>query len=217
MSKTSIDIAGQVFGRLTAIKRIRVGTPATLKWLCTCFCGNQVSVTSSKLRSGHTRSCGCLHSECVSKLFRKHGHSGTINTHSGVKTKHSATYMTWASMKTRCLNIKRKTWKNYGGRGISMDPRWNDFSCFLEDMGERPPGTTLDRVDNNGDYSKENCRWATWREQANNRRSSILINYNNKIQTMTEWCRELNMPVPTFFGRLKKGWSIEKVIETPRR
>lgn len=128
-------------------------------FLCQCDCGNTKIVNYQSLRNGLTTSCGCFHREMISTLFSKHGGSGT------------RTYTTWKSMRDRCNNPNSTVYEFYGGRGISYDSRWQVYENFLEDMGPRPEGMTLDRIDVNGHYTKENCRWATNEEQGLNKRA----------------------------------------------
>ncbi len=164
---SKIDIKkGEKFGKLTIIKEsepyITSKGQIYRQVLCNCMCGNQTIVQLSSLRTGKTKSCGCYRIEVVSKIDRtKHG-----------KTNHPL-YQTWCAMKQRCYNISSVKYKDYGGRGIKVCNRWlESFDNFLEDMGERPKGLSIDRINNDGNYELSNCRWATKQEQTDNRRTS---------------------------------------------
>lgn len=148
---------GNIFGRWKTLKQV-----SGQSWLCVCSCGTQKKVNSSNLKSGRSRSCGCLK---IEKAFQplKHGHCHANHS--------SRTYNSWASMWQRCRNFNEPTYNYYGGRGITVDERWNDFKNFLADMGERPLKHTLDRIDPDGHYTPSNCRWATPSEQTLNRSS----------------------------------------------
>jgi hypothetical protein len=127
----------------------------------------------------------------------------------------SRTYRSWSTMKIRCDNPKDPAYSKYGGRGIIYDPAWKDFTTFLEDMGERPEGTTLDRKDNNGPYTKDNCRWATHEEQANNRRNTWYVEWQGRTQSVRAWADELGMTYKVLSMRLLSKWTIERAMTTP--
>ena len=132
-------------------------------------------------------------------------------THGKSKT---STYYTWQAFKDRCRNPRNKRYKHYGARGIMYDPTWENFTCFLEDMGERPEGMSLDRIENNGNYSKENCRWATLDEQSNNRTNSISITREGRTQTLTQWAKELGLdPILVLTRKNKYKWPGERLLE----
>ena len=152
-----IDLTGQTFGRLTVTKHV-----VSSYWETTCECGNTKIVHSHALRVGRTRSCGCLRNEKARERRTQHGMHGTI------------TYNSWMQMRRRCNDPKHANYKWYGGRGVAYDPRWDSFVVFLEDMGECPDRDhTLDRIDPNKNYSKENCRWRPLKDSV--QRNSIIV------------------------------------------
>jgi hypothetical protein len=160
------DVMGQRFGRLVVIGAAPSDSRARARWLCLCDCGTEKTVGVGNLTSGKTQSCGCLMSEVNSKKATQrnlvHGHN--------LAEKQSPTWHSWRSMIKRCCSPGHNSFPRYGGRGITICDRWrNSFVEFLADMGERPPGKTLDRINVHGNYEPSNCRWATASEQQNNR------------------------------------------------
>lgn len=204
--KKFIDLAGQKFGRLTVIHRENNDKDGNSRWLCRCNCGKEKIIVGYSLKGGLTKSCGCLQKEKVKQSNTKHGH----NTN-----KKSRTYQSWISMVQRCINPKCKHYKNYGGRGISVHERWLKFENFLEDMGEAPEGLSIDRINNNLGYSKENCQWATRKEQSRNKRNNRFITLNGQTKCIAEWSEETGIKYDTLFSRLHNGWSVVKTLITP--
>lgn len=203
-----IDLIGKRFERLIVIKQVGEDNSKNYKWLCLCNCGKEKIILGYDLENGHTKSCGCLQKENASIYNIKHGHNKV--------GKRSKTYQSWVNMIARCTNSSHKQWKDYGGRGIKVCERWLKFENFLEDMGEAPRGLTIERIKNKKGYFKENCKWATRKEQMRNTRSNRFIPFNNKIQCISDLAKEFGIHVTTFRYRIDKlNWSIEKALLTP--
>lgn len=194
-----VDLTGQVFGRWTVVERSpenRHGKPA---WVCVCTCGNSSIVAGSALRMGESRSCGCYSREVSAETLRaaatKHGMYNTPE------------YFRWVSIKLRCYHKSHHAYPRYGGRGIVMCDRWrNSFADFLSDVGAPPsPEHTLDRINNDGNYELTNVRWATRKEQANNRRNNVRITYNGVTKTQAEWAVEAGITPEGIAYRHKHG------------
>lgn len=195
-----VDLSGKRFGRLVVINY-----NGKYKWLCLCDCTNYSLGSSSSLNSGDKKSCGCLQKELLSDRSIKHN------------MRHTTEYEIWAGMKKRCYNPKCKRYTGYGGRGIKVCDRWLDkargFQNFLEDMGMRPEGKSLDRFPNNdGDYSKENCRWATNEEQARNKRTNVWIEYEGLNMILNDWAIKFNKSSKEISRYMKTGHPFEWCI-----
>lgn len=197
------DLTGQRFGRLVVASRSGINAHRAATWLCICDCGNKSIVATNHLKQKNTQSCGCMRDAMSKERFTKHGLNGT------------RVYRAWRHMHDRCGNPNNAQYKNYGGRGIAVCESWQDFQNFLDDMGQPPPGMSLERIDNNLGYCKSNCRWATAKEQSRNRRVNNYISYSGITKTMTEWAEEFGINPSTFSKRLRKGWDFQKAIRKP--
>jgi hypothetical protein len=206
------DLQGQQFDGLTVIgiapPRRTSGGRAMVVWACRCKCGKETLVDAQNLLSGNTQSCGCgVIVAIVQNPGRnlQHGYYGT------------PTYSTWNRMRERCNNPNNVNWPRYGGRGITVDPRWDSFQNFIDDMGEKPPGMQIDRIDNDGPYAPGNCRWATATEQANNRSTNRLITFDGRTQTLSKWAFEVGLTPTCVALRLRAGWTVEDSLQTPNQ
>lgn len=191
---SDIDFVGQKFGRLTVLSEGRDGKNEQI-FNCICDCGNYISSIKHNVIKGNTLSCGCLHKDKCRELLTTHNKSNTN------------LYRRYLKIKDRCYNNKCKAYKNYGGRGIKMCEEWsNNFLSFYDwaiNNGYEQ-NLTIERIDVNGDYCPENCKWITLAEQCKNKRSNIVITFNNKTQILADWARELNLNPETIRNRMKK-------------
>lgn len=212
MPARPLDLRGQRYGRLVALNDTGKRSSRNAIWLFMCDCGNVVERKSGEVRRGACSSCGCLAREGASERMEQIRHLGTESS-----TKHGMTgsreWVSWDSMKQRCTNEAHKSYHNYGGRGIKVCQEWIDsFEAFLKDMGERPEGMTLERVDTDGNYCPENCVWATRKQQANNRRSNHDLVHGGITKTVKQWSEEKGISDKAILYRLKAGWSVEDAI-----
>ena len=206
MSKP-LNLIGQRFGKLVVINRADNSKSGKSKWLCRCDCGKEKIIFSTNLVRGLTHSCGCINKSVVSERMRKHLLSG------------HRLYKIWTDMKKRCSNPSCKSFANYGGRGIQVCPDWNNhFQLFYtwSLLNGYDDNLSLDRIDVNGNYHPNNCRWVDKLTQANNCRTNHYLTFNGKTQTIAEWARELEVSDSVIRQRLSQlGWSVEKTLSTP--
>jgi hypothetical protein len=202
--RKKLELKGRRFGRLLVLAEA-ARTHKSIQWQCLCDCGNYVVTFASDLNTGRTKSCGCLQKERASESNRTHQRS---------KTK---LYRIWRAMIERCSNSNNKRFSAYGGRGITVCDRWAHFENFLADMGEVPEGSSLDRIDNDGPYSPENCRWASVTRQARNKRSTIWLEFEGRRQSLPDWANEVGLKRSTLSQRIfKLGWSVQRALTTPK-
>jgi len=207
------NLVGCRFGRLTVNNFAGRNKRQLIQWSCTCDCGTtDIIATSTTLTGGHKLSCGCLGREVTSKRSRTHGQ------------KHSPEYQTWRSMKHRCYCVTAPGYTNYGGRGIIVCERWrNSFENFLADMGRRPQPASdyeLDRINNDGNYEPGNCRWATRKQQANNRRqgrrgicrASHVVVFEGQRMILADLARRFGIDYHLLHSRLSAGWNLQKSL-----
>lgn len=198
------DITGQRFGRLTVQEMSPSKSNGQIMWVCRCDCGNIITVLGNDLKRGHTKSCGCFRKESTRTQNTKHGF------------RHTRIYKAWMNMKARCYILSSKDYKNYGGRGIAVCDEWrNDFKTFYDwsmANGYRD-NLTIDRIDTNGGYCPENCRWVTLKTQANNTRRNHFVEYKGKRHTLSEWSEITGIKAGTLWYRVTHGWTAEKALE----
>lgn len=195
------DLTGERFGKLLVLQKNGYNKHHQLYWLCECDCGNRKNVLGMCLSTGQTNSCGCLAKETIAKLNYRHGMTKT------------PIYGLWHAMIQRCYDKNCDVYHRYGGRGINVCNKWQTFEGFYEDMGDKPKGKSLERLNNDGDYCPENVVWADAKTQANNRRSNVVLEHDGKKQTMQQWCDELGLKIATVWARLNVyGYSIEKAL-----
>lgn len=197
-----LDLTGVRFGRLTATSRhTRPGCRKSF-WTCICDCGKETSVFIGNLRSGSIKSCGCLRLEILDRTT--HGLSATPE------------YEVWTGMIDRCMNQECEKYADYGGRGIRVCERWLDVRNFYADMAPRPEGLSLGRRDNDGDYTPDNCRWESWDEQRNNKRTTVWVTYMGEEMSISQCARKLGIHYQTLRSRLLNG-SLHDALTKPLR
>ena len=198
-----INMTGERYGRLLVVEQNKTDKRGEVWWLCRCDCGKTVAVRGSYLRTGATKSCGCLHQDSITK----HGMSDT------------RLYSIWHAMNQRCSNKNNERYDSYGGRGITVTPEWRNFESFRDWAlaNDYQDDLTIDRIDNDGNYCPENCRWITNKAQQNNRRNNRIIEFNGEKKNIQEWAEKCAINPRTIRKRLQKGWTIERALTEPTK
>jgi hypothetical protein len=215
MHSMTDHVVGMVSGRLRVIvasDRTKNGRRA-LECVCAVDlggCGRVTMVRRSSITSGRTTSCGCARRDKLVARCSKHGHAEG--------RRQTPEFSAWIGMKERCRNPRTKSFSRYGGRGITVCDRWREsFAAFLADMGPRPsPVHSIDRINNDGNYEPNNCRWATRREQSRNRGDNIVITINGESLCAVDWAERAGIPVSVITGRIRTGWNPEAAVMTPK-
>lgn len=203
------DITGQRFGRLVAIERVGANARKQALWHFRCDCGGEKVAVASEVKRGSTQSCGCLANE-------QRRAAAQTQCHAYSRRHWPREYKSWEHMLSRCYDPADAKYAIYGGRGIKVCDAWREsFRAFADDMGRAPAGCTIDRIDVDGDYTPENCRWATRKEQANNMRTNRLVTMDGKTQTVQQWCDELGADSNLVYQRLFRGWDEKRAILEP--
>jgi hypothetical protein len=201
------QLTGMKFTRLSVISYAGyISGKSGVCWNCLCDCGNHHIANGGDLKRGNIRSCGCLSKELKSlrakMLNRTHGLT------------ECSLYSTWKNMRQRCNNPNNQDYHSYGGRGISVCKEWNNFATFKKDMEGKTQGLTIERIDTNKGYSKENCRWASTLEQARNKRTNKPITHNGKTMLLSEWSQLLGIKEGTLWMRIRRGWPVDQAFTT---
>lgn len=196
-----IRLEGKKFGELTVLSR--AGRKSRyITWLCRCSCGAEIVVGGNNLRRGRTTKC------------KAPAHKA--NRPVSLTVEYKSEYQSWTSMRARCLDPKNKKYPIYGGRGITIDPRWDEFKNFMLDMGRKPdPKFTIERDDVNGNYEPTNCRWISRKDQGRNKRNSVFVTYNGKKILLIDLVEELGLSRNVVYQRLKLGWTLAQAIALP--
>lgn len=193
-----LELEGMQYGKLTVLRRNGQDKHRAWMWECQCDCGKSVVVRGSTLSAGRTKSCSSCASSASSTT---HGQTGTL------------LYQRWRAMISRSEYPSHREFANYGGRGIKVSPEWHEFSAFARDMGPGfDPDLELDRIDVDGDYAPENCRWATRVEQQNNRRNNHRILWRGTTRTVKQWADLLGLKPNTLLYRLRRGWDLDRAM-----
>lgn len=201
------NLVGMKFNRLT-VQYLKGKKHGRAYWICRCNCGGRIELPTHRIidKKNPTRSCGCFRKENTGNMFRTHGCTN------------DDTYAIWCKIKERCLNKKSTFYLNYGGRSIKLCKRWHSFENFKEDMGDRPyPTATIDRIDNNGNYEPLNCRWATMKQQANNKRNNVILEFNGISKNISQWAEYLGLKRGTLNSRIIRKWELRHALDPKKR
>lgn len=203
-----VDLSGRKVGLLTIIRRGTDNPKGVPRWICRCDCGNETMSSGQSLREGKIESCGCKRDERSAVRNKERAVHGLA---------HTRVWRIWQQMKQRCLSPATTTYVHYGAKGLTVSDRWMDFQKFLEDMGQPPTEKhTLDRIDGTKGYSFENCRWATMKEQNNNRKDNHILEFNGQSLTIAQWADKLGLKAPTIYARINVyKWSVKRALTTP--
>lgn len=204
MHFNTMDLSGETFGRLTVLNKA-ANVSGRVAWECQCECGRRCIAIAHLLRSGGTRSCGCLRVETSTNRMTAHGYAKK----GAVAPEHKV----WTGMLKRCDEKNSDRYERYAGRGITVCDRWRNFQNFIDDMGPRPsPKHSIDRINNDGNYEPGNCRWATQREQVENSTTAKIFTVDGRSQSISAWAREVGVNATTISSRLKRGLPFEQAI-----
>mgnify|MGYP004683691869 CR=1 FL=1 len=199
------DLTGQRYGRLIVLERSNnIGNKTA--WLCKCDCGKKTVVSGNNLHNGHVRSCGCLWKDIVPENNKK------LNTRHGET--HSKLHQTWSNMRYRCNNPRCKSYKDYGGRGITICEEWESYEAFRDWSLANgfADDRSIDRIDVNGNYEPSNCRWTDMKTQSNNKRDNNYLKFQGQTHTIQEWSEITGIKWTTIKERIKRGWTVEKAL-----
>ena len=202
--RQKIPMLGAKFGALTVLANIGIGQRGYIRWRCQCSCGEVVEADGDRLRSGDRKACGL------------NGHFYARQAVRYRRADWKVEYEAWGNMRSRCNNPKHERYKDYGGRGITICDRWNKFENFADDLGPRPSADhSLDRIDPNGNYTPENCKWSTPPEQGRNRRRTVFVDYKGKREKMADLIAQSGLKDSVVWHRVRYGWPLEIALTTP--